>query len=170
MKDSSYITTNRKGEKERMEEMKPVIFLDFDGVICNRKERLYIDGEYDFIPEAVEAINELRQALDAEYVIISSWRIGRRIEQLQDILEVRGVEGKVIGKTESSYTSVEGGRGQEIREWMEQYGLPETFLILDNDVKDIRNHFKNWYQTDPTKCLRKSEVPQILSRLERLDH
>lgn len=113
--------------------MKSIIFLDIDGVLVSSaltKYRNYIDGEYDFIPQAVEALNELVEALEAEIVITSTWRIGRSVELLQDILELRGVEGKVIGKTESSYTSAEGGRGQEIREWMDLFNLPVPSFSL----------------------------------------
>lgn len=151
--------------------MKPIIFLDIDGVLVSYarlKDRHPIDGEHDFVHESVEALNHLIKELDADIVISSSWRIGKSIEMLQEILDLRGVKGKVVGKTRYSFSQIDGGRGQEIREWMEENGMPETFLIIDDEVSDIRNHFRNWWKTDPRRCLRLIEVKPILRRINRL--
>lgn len=151
--------------------MKPIIFLDIDGVLVSYarlNERHPIDGEHDFVPESVEALNLLIEKLDAEIVISSSWRIGKSIEYLQEILDIRNVKGKVIGKTSYSFSSVDGGRGQEIREWMEEHGIPETFIIIDDEVQDIRKHFRNWWKTHYKDCLQVKDVDRILKRLEQI--
>lgn len=145
-----------------------ILFLDIDGVLkryTGTKDPNPIDGLDDFVPEAVEALNELIRVLGAQIVIISSWRIGKTTETLQDILEIRGVEGKVIGKTNYLYSAE--GRGQEIREWMEENGFPENFLILDDDMTSIDNQFKNCYKIDPRTCLRMEDIPVILKMLNK---
>lgn len=96
--------------EETLEQIK-VIFLDVDGVLNSGdwyKERqgLYaiddIAGQYpfyEFSPKLVANLNKITDATGAKIVVSSTWRLGRTLEQLQEILKLVGVTGDIIDKT-----------------------------------------------------------------------
>ena len=120
--------------------MKPVIFLDIDGVI-------YSYLTYKFIPSAIEALNVLIERTGFDVVVSSSRRNGSSVESLQKLLTDNGVRCNVIGKT-----PVLKGRGEEIKKWIKDHGgflvdgqiSPSTFIIIDDEWTDILPHIK-WH-------------------------
>jgi hypothetical protein len=143
-----------------------IIFLDIDGVLnCQRGWEHYIGNghhstwdyskvpEYKyggfsripFCPKAVSLLNELIHLTRAKIVVISTWRHGNSLEELQNCLEERGVRGLVVGKTLSSGRLK---RGEEIELWIEEFGTPEKFVIIDDDFSyDIEEFYpKNGVQ------------------------
>lgn len=138
-----------------------IIFLDIDGVLnCQRGWEHYIGNgppetwdyskvpEYKygskhipFCPQAVSKLNELINITKAKIVIISTWRHGESLENLQNCLWERGVDGLVVGKTLSSGKLK---RGEEIELWIEEFGSPNKFVIIDDDFSyDIEEFYPN---------------------------
>jgi hypothetical protein len=153
-----------------MNKNKAIIFLDIDGVLVsykNLKERHPADNLHHFEEDAVRALNYLIRELFADIVITSAWRIGKTVEYLQEIFDIRGVKGKIIGATPYTIT---GDRGLEIKSWMESNYHPNRFIIIDDEVEGIRGNFKNWWLTDRNECLRYDDVDYILDRLERVEN
>lgn len=72
-----------------------IIFLDFDGVL----NHIGIKNEKDFLPEAIEVLNELHKKYQAKIVISSSWRTCYTMKDLSDLLKKHGCECEVIDKT-----------------------------------------------------------------------
>lgn len=142
-----------------------IIFLDIDGVLnCQRGWEHYIGNgpsstwdyskipEYKwggfnripFYPKAVSLLNELINLTQAKIVVISTWRHGNSLEELQGCLSERGVHGLVVGKTGSLGIK----RGEEIDLWIKEFGNPKSFVIIDDDFSyDIEEFFpKNGVQ------------------------
>lgn len=68
-----------------------VIFLDFDGVLNRGSGR----GE----PDLVARLNLITRVTGAYLVVHSSWRYGRTVQDLEEILRDWGVTGKVLDAT-----------------------------------------------------------------------
>lgn len=125
--------------------MSKVIFLDFDGVLCNvesisagYKERTSPEQDpYGAHADCVAALNRIIEQTGAVIVVSSTWRKGpTRNAAMRDRLNRWGVKGQMIGITpilvgdEYKYKR----RGCEIQQWLDTSRTPVTsFVILDDD-------------------------------------
>lgn len=133
-----------------------VAFLDFDGVLnCTpylvklQREQPGIEiGEAaDIDPEAVARLNRLVREASAQVVISSSWRHGRTVPKLAELLRARGFEGQVIGRTVDFVPNEDpmskrhcGDRGDEIQAWIDTaplYGVEVTSFVILDDSADM---------------------------------
>ena len=136
-----------------------IIFLDIDGVMNHQlfykeEKEKNIDysketsQEYDsrqFDPRCMELLNHIIEKTGAKVVVSSSWRSGRTVEDLQDLLQGVGFKGEVIGKTPHLFFANKDydksvPRGCEIKAWLETnkgiLGDKMTkvrYVILDDD-------------------------------------
>jgi hypothetical protein len=114
--------------------VKPVLFLDIDGVLVPYPgvDHPLLHPRLDmqtFNPYCVTWLNRILRVLDADIVITSAWRNGRTLPELQELFALQGVEGMVVGKTASL-----SSRYVEIMDWLERNhltGFPH--LILDDE-------------------------------------
>ena len=121
---------------------KPIIFLDFDGVV----ETIYWEKDNNGIwsfntrktnhrelnnKQAIGWLNELYKKVSYDIVVSSTWRINKPVKELQDLLVNSGFnpEIKVIGKTPVLYQQ----RGMEIQEWINIHEFKGKFIIIDDD-------------------------------------
>ena len=121
---------------------KPIIFLDFDGVV----ETIYWEKDDNGIwsfnihkegrrelsnKQAIGWLNELYKKVPYDIVVSSTWRINKPVEELQDLLINSGFnpEIQVIGKTPVLYQQ----RGMEIQEWINIHEFKGKFIIIDDD-------------------------------------
>lgn len=162
-----------------------IIFLDIDGVFnCQLwykenfkeakkrlkkavKSREIERLEYyksQICPERIEWFNELCKETNSKVVISSTWRMGKTIQELQEILTHCGATFEIIGKTD--HTGYE--RGTEIAKWLRDNIKPETYgchyfdfykyAIIDDDSDMLLNQKEHFFQTDnysgltPTTC------------------
>ena len=87
---------------------------------------------HTFNPAAVAALNLVTDLTPARIVISSTWRKGRTLMQLREILADQGVTGTMIGKTGNDETGI---RGREIQAFLDEHGLePDDCVILDDDA------------------------------------
>lgn len=155
--------------------MKNIIFLDIDGVLnCQvfyekrheKKKDLDFDIDYpksEICTERIGWLNELCETTDTSIVISSTWRLGRSISELQDILNSCGATFTVIGKTD--HTGYE--RGTEISKWLKDnsekyFNVPYYYFyryaIIDDDGDMLLWQANHFFQTDnysgltPTIC------------------
>jgi len=116
-----------------------IIFLDIDGVICNREQwrtRIKVDGEIlcHFDPKAVGLLNELTDGTGAKFVLSSTWRM-HPIETLKKHFKNEFVSGEIIGVT-PRHSGLNVWRGNEIQDWLDKNKElnVESFVILDDDI------------------------------------
>lgn len=135
--------------------MRPIIFLDIDGVL-KTKRSLKINNEAD--PSCVEALNHLTDTTKAKLIISSSYRLGAI-----QYLHKWGVTGEVTGCT--PILPKPASRGQEIRawlndSWLESYEAARAFVILDDDdMGELSDHLvKTDYETGLTMELAKDAI------------
>ena len=140
-----------------------IIFLDIDGVL-NTRNTLKRDSKMEyphcfFAKELVSNLNKITDKTGAKIVLSSSWRIGKTVEQLQDLFEQVGITGELIDKTpklrfENSSCTVP--RGDEIRHWVQHNkGILGTnilnwkdYVIIDDESDMLYWQRKNFFQTD----------------------
>lgn len=120
---------------------KPIIFLDFDGVIntfmwVEKSGKLEMDmcSPSDMRVSNLNSIgwlNEVYEKVPFDIVVTSVWRMSKTVEELSQILynSYLNKDIKVIGKTNVLYLP----RGMEIQEWLEDNDFKNKFVILDDD-------------------------------------
>lgn len=121
---------------------KPIIFLDFDGVVETIYWEKNIDGTWSLNvhktgrcelnnKQAIGWLNELYKKIPYDIVVSSTWRINTSVEELQDLLVNSGFnpEIQVIGKTPVLYLQ----RGLEIQKWIDIHEFKGKFIIIDDD-------------------------------------
>ena len=126
-----------------------VIFLDVDGVLnteeCDDAPKEGEEGSEAFLYHENTPVPLLKRSLDnlrcvlqktgAKIVISSSWRLfPERLELLTQILEALSPseESVVIGLTPDLSNSW-AGRGEEVREWLDQNENCSRFVVVDDE-------------------------------------
>ncbi len=144
-----------------------IIFLDFDGVLNSLQSFKYWDKkrnqqdwekdlrdaqvsllEYmadEFCPICVNNVEELIiRTPGVKIVVSSSWRVGRTIEDLKQILKFSPTIGDaIIDVTESLHSK----RGNEIQKWLDEHPEVTDYVILDDDSDMLDSQQKNFVKT-----------------------
>jgi len=143
-----------------------VIFLDFDGVL-NSEEMfaaktvngtIYIPEEFPYseiCPNAINRLNHIIEQTGAVVCVSSTWRLGRKRTELQELLAHVGFKGTVIGKT-PDFREGYPSRGKEIAAWLKQTLEAreiESFVILDDDDDMLPEQQANFVKTSFKKGL-----------------
>jgi hypothetical protein len=148
-----------------------ILFLDIDGVLNSVQSAHFFHEEREkakaghpgfldalgrralrddeFCPIACSNLRFiLKEIPDLKIVVSSTWRMGRTVEELRDVLEKAGVaRDRVLDKTEVIYSMDSGytkeiDRGLEIQKWLDDNAnhsvlMPkyqvDDFVILDDD-------------------------------------
>lgn len=125
-----------------LDNQKPIIFLDFDGVVNTFYWEKQPDGSlkhtmcwpsdgYVNNIQAIGWLNELFYKIPYDIVVSSTWRMHLTEIELQEILWRSGLKKdiKVVGKTPVLYQQ----RGFEIEKWLKDNNFKQKFIILDDD-------------------------------------
>ena len=104
--------------------------------------------------DRIVMFSELCKEINAAVVISSTWRMGKTIEELQEIMDSAGGYFKIISKTERLGYE----RGIEISKWLQDNIKPEThgvhyfdyhkYAIIDDDTDMLLDQQFNFFQTD----------------------
>lgn len=110
------------------------IFLDIDGVLNSANSPSHIwDSKEPIDQELVDNFLYIVEELKKDYVVAvvlsSAWRIGKTLEDVQDMMLKYGIT--IYSKTE--YLK-DMPRGYEIRKWMEENTAFNHFAIFDDDI------------------------------------
>jgi hypothetical protein len=143
--------------------LRRVIFLDIDGVLApiRRWDRY---GELD--PACVEVLNEIVARSRAEIVVSSTWRHGKSVLELQQLLDAAGFAGRVLDKTPSGAHGSD--RGQEIAAWLAGHAV-ESYVIID-DHDGMGELGRRLLLTHPAHGLRSTDTARAIAILEQLPH
>lgn len=135
-------------------ESHPIIFLDIDGVLCTqsqwKSEIMAEDGYSQFNQQCVEKLNKLIEQTNAKVILTSSRRINKTTEEFAAIMQRRGISGGLLGKINENTQLSSVSRGDEIRQWMEKYGEPTKYVIIDDDSRIAQigePYVKHWVRT-----------------------
>ena len=134
---------------------RPVIFLDFDGVLNTEQNyaRHAAEGKPNkdawgplFDPRAVGNLRKILTATGAAIVISSSWRYAHRLGSLRMMWEVRELPGEIIDTIPCGATYI--SRGEDIECWLDKYGRPDYVIIDDLDDFSPAQHDR-YIETNP---------------------
>jgi HAD domain in Swiss Army Knife RNA repair proteins len=138
-----------------------VIFLDIDGVLApiRRWDRY---GNLD--SACIRVLNEIVVRGGADVVVSSTWRYGKTVAELQEILDAQGFIGRVLDKTPVGAAGSD--RGDEIVAWLAGHDVG-GYVIIDDHVDmgaPLRTHL---VLTQPAHGLQPADVPRALATLMR---
>jgi hypothetical protein len=137
-----------------------VIFLDIDGVLApiRRWERY---GDLD--TACIQVLNEIVARTAADVVVSSTWRYGKTVAQLQEMLERHGFTGRVVDKTPNGAPGAD--RGDEIAAWLAEHAVGGYVIIDDHtNVGELRTQL---VLTQPARGLQPADAPRAIAMLMR---
>ncbi len=145
-----------------------IIFLDFDGVLNSSRyfkkiSKTNFDHQKMIDPEAIERLNKIIAATEAEVVISSSWRLVHKMSDLRGFLAKRGFRGLAIDRTPHLPGKI---RGDEVQDWLYHHPSVTHFVIFD-DCEDMGYLSENLIRTDWDTGLLDMHVEKALKILQR---
>ena len=138
--------------------MKRVIFLDIDGVLAPIRRW---DRYGDLDPVCIEVLNEIVASGGADVVVSSTWRHGKTVAELQQMLDAQGFAGRVLDKTPGDIPGA--SRGTEIAAWLAEH--PVSGYVIIDDHADMDGLRTQLVQTHPARGLQPAHVSQALALL-----
>lgn len=163
--------------------MKPILFLDIDGVLStfneyyrNRKkfwDKYEFANEvrlpYEFNPGCVKVLNEILSKTDADIVLTSDWRIHYSLQTLDNIFKFNKIVKSPIDVTEvvpTSMSYLEKNRGHEIDIYIKNHSIDRYVIIDDLDLSDFVDKDR-FVRTIEREGLKQSNIKQkILNILQ----
>lgn len=137
--------------------MKPIIFLDIDGVL-NNSTTIELEGgtedERGFAPHAIKALKIILRISRANIVISSSWRHFHTLNELRRIFAKVKIT-RIVGKTKAMDT-----REKEIMAFVKEHGI-KRWVAID----DLSLSLSNFVKTDPDIGLTKNQIRDVLAFL-----
>lgn len=143
--------------------MRRVVFLDIDGVLAPIRRW---DRYEDLDPACVRGLNEIVMQAGAHVVVSSTWRFGKTVPELQEMLEGGGFTGRVLDKTPTGMAGAE--RGEEIAAWLATHAV-SSYVILDDHL-DMGDLHPRLIQTQPAHGLQPADVARAIVLLMRPLH
>jgi hypothetical protein len=140
--------------------MRRVVFLDIDGVLAPIRRW---DRYGDLEAACIQVLNEIVARGGADVVISSTWRHGKTIAELQELLAAEGFAGSVLDKTPTGEPGAD--RGQEIAAWLAEHPV-DGYVIIDDhvDMGELRPHL---VQTHPAHGLQPADAARAIAMLMR---
>jgi hypothetical protein len=140
-----------------------VIFLDIDGVLAPIRQW---DRYGDLDAACIQVLNEIAARGGADVVVSSTWRYGKTVAELQEILEAAGFTGRVLDKTSTGAPGAD--RGDEIAAWLAEHAVG-GYVIVDDHVAmgELRTHL---VLTHPAHGLQPADAPRAIATLMRPNH
>jgi hypothetical protein len=137
-----------------------VIFLDIDGVLAPIRQW---DRYGDLDSACIRVLNEIVVRGGADVVVSSTWRYGKTVAELQEILDAEGFIGRVLDKTPVGAAGSD--RGDEVAAWLAEHAVSGYVIIDDHvDMGALRTHL---VLTQPAHGLQLTDVPRALGILMR---
>jgi len=117
----------------------------------------------DLDPACIRVLNEIVAGGEADVVVSSTWRHGKTIAELQDMLQTGGFAGCVVDKTPANIPGA--SRGDEIAAWLAAHAVDGCVIIDDHtDMGELRTHL---VQTHPAHGLQPADAPRAIEMLRR---
>ncbi len=137
-----------------------VVFLDIDGVLAPIRRW---DRYGDLDPGCIRVLNEIVAGAGAVVVVSSTWRHGKTVTELQEMLEADGFIGCVIDKTPTGELGAD--RGDEIAAWLAEHAVGGYVIIDDHgDMGELRTQL---VLTHPARGLQPADAPRAIEILKQ---
>jgi hypothetical protein len=137
-----------------------VVFLDIDGVLAPIRRW---DRYGDLDPGCIRVLNEIVAGAGADVVVSSTWRHGKTVTELQEMLEAEGFIGCVIDKTPTGEPGAD--RGDEIAAWLAEHAVG-GYVIID-DHGNMGELGTRLVLTHPACGLQPADAPRAIEILKR---
>jgi len=138
--------------------MRRVIFLDIDGVLAPIRRW---DRYGDLDPVCIRVLNEIVASGEADVVVSSTWRHGKTVTELQQMLEAAGFAGRVLDTTPTDTAGA--GRADEIAAWLAEHAVAGYVIIDDHaNMGELHTHL---VLTHPAHGLQPGDVPRAIAML-----
>lgn len=121
---------------------KKVLFLDIDGVLNNAAS---MSEGVHIIPEKCLMVRDICWRTGAKVVISSTWRVGRSLDELQQIFRLMGLGGLIVDITPWHKT---GPRGDEIDHWLKDNTKTKQYAIVDDDGDMLEKQMPYFVKTE----------------------
>jgi len=135
-----------------------VIFLDIDGVLAPIRQW---DRYGDLEPQCVQVLNDIVVGANADVVVSSTWRYGKTVAELQEMLEAAGFGGSVLDKTPVGEAGAD--RGDEIAAWLSEHAVG-GYVIIDDHV-NVGRLRSRLVLTQPAHGLQPADAPRAIALL-----
>ena len=108
-------------------------------------------------------LNEIATRGEADVVVSSTWRYGKTVAELQEILDAAGFTGRVVDKT--PIRALGAARGEEIAAWLAEHAV-DGYVIIDDhvDMGELRSHLM---VTHPAHGLQPADAPRAIAMLRQ---
>ena len=108
-------------------------------------------------------LNEIVAGAGAEVVVSSTWRHGKSVTELQEMLDAAGFIGRIIDKTPVGAPGAD--RGDEIAAWLAEHAVGGYVIIDDHgDMGELRPRL---VLTHPARGLQPADAPRAIEMLTR---
>lgn len=153
-----------------------IILLDIDGVLVTtpiwKPTEQLSDGFMKFNESATENLANLFKQTNASVILTTTHRINFDETKWKEIFRTRGLHFHTISKVNNK-TSIDqlGTRATEIKEWVEQFGKNENYVIIDDDVSlnGLPENIKErWVSTKPLVGFDKNASEKALNILAKM--
>lgn len=109
-------------EKTNPKELCEKTGLSYPSVSCSH---------WPFSPSAIKLLYKLQLETGCKFVMSSSWRLGKDINEINSLMATKGLRIRFIDKTEN--WSKSGTRGGEIQNWLDEHTDVEQYVIIGDE-------------------------------------
>ena len=150
-----------------------VILLDIDGVLVTepswKKVETGPDGFMLFNKQSVVHLASILSETNASVVLTTTHRINFLPEQWIEIFKSRGLSVNDVSKLNHKQSLSEmQDRATEIKEWVDNYGYGQNYVIIDDDpsINSLPSFIKSrWVKTKPYVGIDQEAKQKILAIL-----
>ena len=163
--------------------MKPIIFLDIDGVLTTNTEysrpRTKFWAKYDiakqlhipypFNAKCVAVFNSILEEIDVDIVLTSDWKLHYTLEEMDTIFKFNSVAKSPMDTTEISpisFTNYDKNRAHEIDIYRQKHKITHYVIIDDLDLE----HYvpkERFVKTIEREGIKQSNVKQKILNILR---
>jgi hypothetical protein len=161
--------------------MKPIIFLDLDGVMCTLNEYFQsvknfwekydfardIGMQYRFNPGCVKVLNQILKITDADIVLTSDWREDYDLQTLDNIFKFNEVIKSPIDVTDvysKNMQELEKFRASEINDYIYKKNIANYVIIDDLDLSPFVPKDK-FIQTTNREGIKQSNIKEKILKI-----